>query len=185
MAYKRANHSALGTPWCQEPSCSELREKGRRYCAGHGGIPRQPRVRIEGTCLRCGTDFGFYESQVSLRRDDIRDFYRQACSACRHRVLGQVRSHHLDSHWSMRLLFATACDLCGERPSAGRGGQLQFVVDHDHTCCEGPNSCGLCVRGLLCQGCNIRIGAVEHVLRVGDLEAILAYIKRDQPQSDR
>lgn len=27
-------------------------------------------------------------------------------------------------------------------------------VDHDHECCPGERSCGRCIRGLLCHGCN-------------------------------
>lgn len=32
------------------------------------------------------------------------------------------------------------------------------VVDHDHECCNGPITCGNCIRGLLCRGCNLGIG---------------------------
>lgn len=36
--------------------------------------------------------------------------------------------------------------------STGRNKRL--AVDHDHTCCSGPKSCGRCVRGLICGPCN-------------------------------
>jgi hypothetical protein len=34
-------------------------------------------------------------------------------------------------------------------------------VDHDHFCCEGKNSCGKCIRGLLCVGCNTALGNMK------------------------
>jgi len=32
-------------------------------------------------------------------------------------------------------------------------------VDHDHACCDGFKTCGKCVRGLLCNDCNVRLHA--------------------------
>lgn len=34
-------------------------------------------------------------------------------------------------------------------------------VDHDHACCAGKRSCGNCVRGLLCDDCNLVLGKVR------------------------
>jgi hypothetical protein len=52
-----------------------------------------------------------------------------------------------------------ACGMCRELFAEG---QL-IHVDHDHGCCPVKNrSCGKCVRGLLCHGCNIALGHIEH-----------------------
>jgi len=37
------------------------------------------------------------------------------------------------------------------------------VIDHDHACCPGDWTCGKCVRGALCVGCNTRLGWYERV----------------------
>jgi hypothetical protein len=45
-----------------------------------------------------------------------------------------------------------ACAGCG---SAGCATGMALAVDHDHNHCpEAAKSCGQCIRGLLCMGCN-------------------------------
>jgi len=50
-----------------------------------------------------------------------------------------------------------SCGICAEPISWDdtRG----FNVDHDHRCCpSGTKGCGSCVRGILCQSCNLGLG---------------------------
>jgi hypothetical protein len=50
-------------------------------------------------------------------------------------------------------LFAAQGNRCAICRRA-TGATKQLAVDHDHSCCPGPTSCGGCVRGLLCGPCN-------------------------------
>jgi len=68
------------------------------------------------------------------------------------------------------------CAACGSSdPQASHG---QFGIDHDHSCCPGKKSCGKCVRGLLCNGCNT---ALAHVKDDPErLRQLIAYLERSK-----
>jgi hypothetical protein len=51
-----------------------------------------------------------------------------------------------------------------------------YVVDHDHACCPGVRSCGRCVRGFLCDGCNLGLGAFQD--SPGTMRAAISYLER-------
>jgi hypothetical protein len=62
------------------------------------------------------------------------------------------------------------------------GASKRLSVDHDHQCCDGPISCGKCVRGLLCGPCNR--GVIGHLR--DDVDALLRaveYLKRPPAQA--
>lgn len=50
------------------------------------------------------------------------------------------------------------CAICEKPAPEGR----RLSVDHDHACCPGEKTCGLCVRGLLCITCNVWLGFYEN-----------------------
>jgi len=49
-------------------------------------------------------------------------------------------------------------------------------VDHDHACCAGQKSCGKCVRGLLCRGCNTILGLARDDAQV--LVNLITYLEK-------
>lgn len=62
------------------------------------------------------------------------------------------------------------CAICKNPPKKN-----WLAVDHDHNCCPGINSCGKCVRGLLCSSCNSFIGRVNE-----DLSSAINYLVKYQ-----
>lgn len=79
------------------------------------------------------------------------------------------------------------CKICRKVPppdAPGINGKNGFVVDHDHACCRidlreeggtGPRrACGKCIRGLLCQQCNIAIGMAQEDPKI--LQAMIDYL---------
>ena len=50
-----------------------------------------------------------------------------------------------------------ACLICSKTESEG----ITLCVDHDHACCPTTQTCGDCVRGILCRACNLALGFLE------------------------
>lgn len=47
------------------------------------------------------------------------------------------------------------CAICN-----GDFGEETPRIDHDHRCCPTDKTCGLCVRQLLCNRCNVVLGLI-------------------------
>jgi Recombination endonuclease VII len=60
------------------------------------------------------------------------------------------------------------CRICHTTDPGTKG----WNTDHDHSCCPGSKSCGKCVRGILCSGCNSGLGHfkdnISTLLRAAD-----------------
>lgn len=91
----------------------------------------------------------FYTERSLICRDADRD-----------RKLRQTFSLTLDEYNAMLAAQNFGCSLCGKTPEEnGRA----LAVDHSHSCThrEGidpkKQSCGRCIRGLICNTCNLRL----------------------------
>lgn len=68
-----------------------------------------------------------------------------------------LRRHGITPDDYARILAAqgNGCAICAKPETAFPSGRVRRLdIDHDHACCPGSASCGSCVRGLLCNGCN-------------------------------
>lgn len=70
------------------------------------------------------------------------------------------------------------CALCRQPPR-----DRWLVVDHDHNCCPGKQSCGRCVRGLLHHECNMWVGAYEKMQT--DPKDLARYVWHSDPLGRR
>lgn len=62
------------------------------------------------------------------------------------------------------------CPICKTDDPGGKG----WCVDHDHSCCAGGSSCGKCVRGILCNRCNMGLGYFQDSVDV--LSSAIRYL---------
>lgn len=105
-------------------------------------------------CVLCGSwkpeaDYGWSKA--------TRDGRRPACRSCDR--ARQTAYRHNISPDEMTALLAQqggTCAVCGTESAGTKSGA--WHVDHDHTCCPGRTTCGECIRGLLCNRCNVMLG---------------------------
>lgn len=62
------------------------------------------------------------------------------------------------------------CAICKTSSESRR-----LSVDHDHNCCPDTNTCGKCIRSLICHRCNLVLGQVNDDASI--LKSMIDYIK--------
>lgn len=128
-----------------------------RKCGIEKSLDRFPKANnargLKSTCRECYNEYyrNYYRNRPAqyekhkgyVNKND--KVYKKAVH--RHGLTDESFAALLDKYEGL-------CHSCRE--------EFATVVDHDHSCCPQTNtSCGLCVRGLLCNGCNSALGFIK------------------------
>lgn len=170
---------------CQFSGC-DRNASGSGYCHGHQtqlsrGEPLveirkfQPvTFRDEQGRKRCGTCFGWFDQATYINSSRTPDGLNPSCHRCRKssKLLSKF-GITVDEYESMLHNQNGVCRICLKAP-----GDRVLAVDHDHSCCpQSGRSCGRCVRGLLCESCNMGLGQFRDDPQL--LMRAVAYLKSD------
>lgn len=126
---------------CSVPNCQRIHRSGG-FCASH-----DEQAKRGVTPVSDFTPFPDRGEPCRVRGCDRPVYSREACRT----HYGVCNSFSLTVEQLQRI-YDNPCEICGDK----EGG---IHVDHDHSCCPGARSCGKCVRGGLCGGCNMALGA--------------------------
>jgi len=127
------------------------------------------------TCAKCGRTWRAYRGAKAY----------SLCKVCRNDVSTQAKNHRLSDAQTVRLATITVCDLCGERLRYRKSGTARDAqVDHDHACCPGAVSCGRCVRGFICAGCNQDAGSFDRIIRSYGVDRMTEYVAGSRAAPD-
>lgn len=119
-------------------SVCELYKDRAEFRAGDG------RYGVHTICRECERERDLKRKKAALKDDN--HWFKVK------RVYGYNLSR--ERHDEMVKQQGGGCALCRTKITDLR----KWNVDHDHACCPAGGSCGLCVRALLCRGCNLGLG---------------------------
>lgn len=131
----------------------------------------KPRKRINGLihCRTCDT---------YLQEDSFSKTFTD-CTKCKteNQHKRTVKKHGIsyDQYLDMLSSQNNKCKICENEEKSSKS---RLSIDHDHSCCPGENSCGKCVRGLLCSNCNMSLGNAKDSIEI--LEKMIEYLKAYQ-----
>jgi hypothetical protein len=133
---------------CTVDGC-EIRHYAKGYCRLH-----YDRIRNNGR---------IYTLREVIPADVEKLFYKEVNGKMQKAGIYSLE-RRLEQKYNMTLeqyeFFAQhGCNVCGSE--TGSRSERNLHVDHDHKCCPGVNSCGECVRGVVCGKCNTAIGYYE------------------------
>lgn len=113
------------------------------------------------------------ESRRQQRRDLNRNFARRKRAADPEKAKQIARTARLQrmglTQEQFNFIINTQhnrCAIC--QIEFGNKKEIKAYIDHDHSCCPQNESCGKCVRGLLCSNYNLGLGyfrdSIENLL---------------------
>ena len=118
-------------------------------------------------CIECCKENGRENRKDPVKRETARQRasqhwhakpYKERSEICNERRLMQRFKRTPEWYEETLKNQGGHCALCDAVPTAKR-----LHVDHDHKCCKGRITCGVCIRGLLCSACNTALGHLEKI----------------------
>lgn len=57
-----------------------------------------------------------------------------------------------------------------------------YKIDHDHLCCPKVGSCGKCIRGILCNNCNLSLGLNKENIKIlqGQIKYLVTWKEKNE-----
>lgn len=117
-----------------------------------------------------------YDEQNTIKYKKPNGKFARHCRACE-RLNGKVQN--VKRYGISVEQFDSLLEMQDSRCAICKGKFWDEVssphIDHDHSCCnEQMRSCGKCIRGLLCRGCNQVLGCAKDDIEV--LKAAITYL---------
>lgn len=174
--FDRCTHPGCGRPHASKGYCYIHASRKKR-----GSPPMDAPVRKVG--LKKLDEHGRKQCSACLEWLELSAFYANRdvshragkCRSCMRAKKYGLTPESVDKMFTEQ---SGKCAVCRSLLNdVGRGA----VIDHNHFCCPGSQSCGRCVRGVLCSDCNTAIGMAKDDPEI--LRAAVNYLERWTPSA--
>jgi hypothetical protein len=134
---------------------------------------KMPRKYLDGKmhCRDC--EKYFFSESFTLRKGNT-----TRCNECAiiHQHKKTIKKHGITYERYIEIYNQQngKCKICNNIETSYRS---RLSIDHDHSCCPGSNSCGKCIRGLLCTSCNMALGSAKDSVEI--LQNMINYLKNN------
>ncbi len=136
---KMDKRSKKKTGLCRDCYINLVNTNGDAKCIACGGKTSEPRAEYCKPCWDARPTIGH---KISHRNSRLKRQYKI----------------NLDDYAKILEKQNNKCAICLTDQSELKNN---LSVDHDRKCCAGKDSCGKCVRGLLCNNCNFALGHLK------------------------
>lgn len=194
---REAKHADLSDSWAEDTLrdqggcgiCLSANPKGREWQVDHDHrcCPQRKSCsscRRGVLCWLCNVALGLFEDKPETI-ESLATYIREGPTLLSPTSLSEYPRLATESRteyyrlWKFKL-SPVNFNLLLTRQGGGCAGckraEGPWHVDHDHTCCRGKASCGLCTRGVLCSKCNIGLGTIQDNLNT--LQNMAAYLRK-------
>lgn len=133
------------------------------------------REKSNGQCTKCKRNYQkeYYKNNIEKMINASHKTYKRNKKSLRVRMLLIKYNITIEDYDKMFKKQRGKCLGCLKDQSQFKKA---FAVDHDHSCCSGKTSCGKCIRGLLCQLCNLVIGNANNDVKT--LKRLIRYLQK-------
>lgn len=139
-------------------------------------------------CKDCGLELDVSMFYPQRKRGSYQA-YCKSCSNIR-RVLWARKNTHKTKQYALKYIYGLSKiqydDLLDKQDNSCKickkifGETNKPRVDHDHSCCGSDKACTKCVRGLLCNRCNLFLGFYENYNFMIEVRDYLGLDNQDQ-----
>lgn len=119
-------------------------------------------------CITCNKEFnsGVYQRKICPKcrmdkyktSDNFEDYRQRQIVAAKKYKFKKYYGMTQEQFEEMLEAQDNKCAICFTHKDELK---VRMNIDHDHTCCPGKETCGNCVRGLICGSCNMALGAFK------------------------